>query len=61
MVTFVAVPFQRYQLTNSTVSGGVACAAGAVAILAAIPSLVRYDSRLHFTMSATGARGAGST
>jgi len=32
-------------LRFSIVSGGIACAAGAVAILAAIPSLLRYDSR----------------
>jgi MFS family permease len=77
MVTFVAVPFQLYQLTHSTlqvgllsvcdavpllllaavggtiadrldrrllVSGGLACVAGAAAILVAIPSLIRYDS-----------------
>ena len=29
----------------SIVSGGIACALGAVAILAAMPSLFRYDSR----------------
>jgi MFS family permease len=32
-------------LRVSVVSGGVACAAGAVALLAAIPSLVRYDAK----------------
>jgi MFS family permease len=31
-------------LRFSVVSGGIACAAGAFAIIAAIPSLVRYDS-----------------
>lgn len=32
-------------LRFSVVSGGIVCAAGAVAILAAIPSLIRYDSK----------------
>jgi hypothetical protein len=32
-------------LRFSIVSGGVACAVGAVAIVAAIPSLLRYDAR----------------
>jgi MFS family permease len=32
-------------LRFSVVSGGVACAAGALAILSAMPSLVRYDSK----------------
>jgi MFS family permease len=31
-------------LRFSVVSGGIACAAGALAILAAVPSLVRYDA-----------------
>jgi MFS family permease len=34
-------------LRFSIVSGGIACAVGAVAILAAIPSLFRYDSKRH--------------
>ena len=34
-------------LRFSIVSGGVACAVGAVAIVAAIPSLLRYDSKAH--------------
>ena len=41
-------------LRFSIVSGGVACAVGAVAILAAIPSLVRYDSSSHVPVSETG-------
>jgi MFS family permease len=44
-------------LRFSIVSGGVACALGAVAVLAAIPSLVRYDSkgRVPGTVPATDA------
>jgi hypothetical protein len=34
-------------LRFSIVSGGIACAVGAVAIVAAIPSLLRYDSKAH--------------
>jgi MFS family permease len=34
-------------LRVSIVSGGVACAVGAVALLAAMPSLLRYDSTAH--------------
>jgi MFS family permease len=34
-------------LRFSVVSGGIACAAGAVALLAAMPKLVRYDARTH--------------
>ena len=41
-------------LRFSIVSGGVACAVGAVAIVAAIPSLVRYDSSSHVPVSETG-------
>jgi transmembrane secretion effector len=41
-------------LRFSVVSGGVACAAGAVAILAAIPSLVRYDAKAQSPASDTG-------
>jgi hypothetical protein len=32
-------------LRLSVVSGGLACIVGAVAVLAAVPSLVRYDSK----------------
>jgi MFS family permease len=45
-------------LRFSVVSGGIACAAGALAILAAIPSLVRYDSKRHVPVSDTGQRSA---
>jgi MFS family permease len=41
-------------LRFSVVSGGIACAAGAVAILAAIPSLVRYDASSRVPVSDTG-------
>jgi MFS family permease len=41
-------------LRFSIVSGGVACAVGAVAILAAVPSLFRYDSSSHVPVSETG-------
>jgi hypothetical protein len=41
-------------LRFSIVSGGVACAVGAVAIVAAIPSLVRYGSSSHVPVSETG-------
>jgi MFS family permease len=41
-------------LRFSVVSGGIACAAGALAILAAIPSLVRYDSKGQVPVSDTG-------
>ena len=33
-------------LRFSVVSGGLACIVGAVAVLAAVPSLVRYDSKV---------------
>jgi MFS transporter, ENTS family, enterobactin (siderophore) exporter len=36
---------EGFSLRFSIVSGGVACAVGTVAILAAIPSLLRYDSK----------------
>jgi hypothetical protein len=41
-------------LRFSVVSGGLVCAAGAVAILGAIPSLVRYDASSHESVSDTG-------
>ncbi len=40
-------------LRFSVVSGGLACAAGAVAMLAAMPSLVRYDSTGGIPVSGT--------
>jgi MFS family permease len=40
-------------LRLSVVSGGVACVAGAVAILAAMPTLVRYDSKSPVPVSDT--------
>jgi MFS family permease len=44
-------------LRFSIVSGGVACAAGALAILAALPSLVRYDASSRVPVSDTGIGG----
>jgi len=41
-------------LRFSVVSGGVACAAGAVAIAAAIPALLRYDSKGREPVPGTG-------
>ena len=43
----VAVLVREASLRLSIVSGGVACAVGAVAIVAAIPSLLHYDSKAH--------------
>jgi MFS family permease len=40
-------------LRLSVVSGGIACVAGAVAILAAMPTLVRYDSKSPVPVSDT--------
>jgi MFS family permease len=40
-------------LRLSVVSGGIACVAGAVAILAAVPSLIRYDAKGHGRVSDT--------
>ncbi len=44
-------------LRFSVVSGGIACAVGAVAVLAALPSLVRYDAsgRVRGTVPGTNA------
>ena len=42
-------------LRFSIVSGGVACAVGAVAIVAAIPSLFRYDAKSPRTVPGTDA------
>jgi MFS family permease len=41
-------------LRFSVVSGGVACIGGAIAILAALPSLVRYDSKSQQPVPVTG-------
>jgi MFS family permease len=44
-------------LRFSVVSGGIACAAGALAILALLPDLFRYDSSSREQVSDTTARG----
>jgi hypothetical protein len=46
-------------LRFSIVSGGIACAVGAVAIVAAIPSLLQYDSKAHVPASRDTEPGTG--